>query len=148
MHSGKTRNTYFIVWPWFELNIFRTLNEDKWWSLRTFTILIYCRVNFFSPSCQDIINTCTNFFYSFIDRQGGLVFSACRVREIAYGLYDPSEEKCHSFFYCKIPILCQSLAKICQILLVMSDRTDEFDELCNSVLVKSTKNEIKHTTFP
>lgn len=80
------------------------------------------------------------FFYSFIDRQGGLVFSACRVREIAYGLYDPSEEKCQSFFYCKIPILCQSLATICQILLVISDRTDEFDELCNSVLVKSTKN--------
>ena len=32
-------------------------------------------------------------------------------------------------FYCKIPILCQSLAKSSQILLVMSDRTDTFCEL-------------------
>jgi hypothetical protein len=32
-------------------------------------------------------------------------------------------------FYCKIPILCQSLAKSAQILLVMSDRTDTFREL-------------------
>ena len=33
-------------------------------------------------------------------------------------------------FYCKIPILCQSFAKSAQILLVMSDRTDTFRELC------------------
>ena len=33
-------------------------------------------------------------------------------------------------FYCKIPNLCQSSAKSSQILLVMSDRTDKFRELC------------------
>jgi hypothetical protein len=40
----------------------------------------------------------------------------------------PSEKKCQSslIIYCKIPILCQSLAKYAQILLVMSDRTDTF----------------------
>jgi hypothetical protein len=38
-----------------------------------------------------------------------------RVHEIAYGLGSPSEKKCQSplIFYCKIPILCQSLSKIC-----------------------------------
>ena len=30
--------------------------------VRTFTLLIYCLDVFFPPSCQDIINTCTNFF--------------------------------------------------------------------------------------
>jgi hypothetical protein len=41
-------------------------------------------------------------------------------------------KKCQSslIFYCKIPILCQSLAKSPQILLVMSDRTDTLRELC------------------
>ena len=34
-------------------------------------------------------------------------------------------------FYCKIPILCQSLAKFAQILLVMSDRTDTFCDFCD-----------------
>ena len=55
-----------------------------------------------------------------------------RVCEIAYGFGGPSEKKCQSLliFYCKIPILCQSLAKSAQILLVMSDRTDTFRELC------------------
>ena len=33
-------------------------------------------------------------------------------------------------FYCKIPILCQSLAKSAQILPGMSDGTDTFRELC------------------
>ena len=57
-----------------------------------------------------------------------------RVREIAYGFGGPSEKKCQSslIFYCKIPILCQSLAKYAKILLVMSDRTDTFRELCLS----------------
>ena len=43
----------------------------------------------------------------------------------------PSGKKCQSslIFWCKIPILCQSLAKSAQILLVMSDRTDKFREL-------------------
>jgi hypothetical protein len=50
-----------------------------------------------------------------------------RVREIAYGFGGPSEKKCQSslIFYCKIPILCQSFAKSSQILLVMSDRTED-----------------------
>jgi hypothetical protein len=40
-------------------------------------------------------------------------------------------KKCQSslIFCCKISILCQSLAKSAQILLVMSDRTDKFREL-------------------
>jgi hypothetical protein len=40
-------------------------------------------------------------------------------------------KKCQSslIFYCKIPVLCQSLAQSAQILLVMSDRTDTFHEL-------------------
>ena len=42
-------------------------------------------------------------------------------------------KKCQSslIFYCKIPILCQSLAKSVQILLVVSDRTDTFRVLWN-----------------
>ena len=72
-----------------------------------------------------------------------------RVREIAYGFGGPSEKKCQSslIFCCKIPILCQSLAKSAQILLVMSDRTDTFRELCHrqtigieSALYQTKKN--------
>jgi hypothetical protein len=53
-----------------------------------------------------------------------------RVHKIAYGFVVLVKKKCQSLiFYCKIPILCQSLANFAQILLVMSDRTDEFHEL-------------------
>jgi hypothetical protein len=44
-------------------------------------------------------------------------------------------------FYCKIPILCQSLAKSAQILLVMSDRTDTFRELRHETGVKKKLQE-------
>jgi Na+/H+ antiporter NhaD/arsenite permease-like protein len=44
-------------------------------------------------------------------------------------------------FYCKIPILCQSLAKSAQILLVMSDRTDTFRELRHETGVKKILQE-------
>jgi hypothetical protein len=44
-------------------------------------------------------------------------------------------------FYCKIPILCWSLAKSAQILLVMSDRTDKFRELCY-IIAKITEQRI------
>jgi hypothetical protein len=44
-------------------------------------------------------------------------------------------------FYCKIPILCQSLAKSAQILLVMSDRTDTFRELRHEKGVKKNLQE-------
>jgi hypothetical protein len=54
-----------------------------------------------------------------------------KVNEIAYGFGDPSEKKCQSslIFYCKIPILCQSLAKSDQSLMVLSNRNDKFREL-------------------
>ena len=59
-----------------------------------------------------------------------------KAHDIAYGFGGPSEKKCQFslIFHCKIhtctvPILCQYLAKSAQILLVMSDRTDEFHEL-------------------
>ena len=50
-------------------------------------------------------------------------------------------KKCQSslIFYCKIPILCQSLSESAQILLVMSDRTDTFRELCVFILISSDK---------
>jgi hypothetical protein len=37
-----------------------------------------------------------------------------KVNEIAYGFGDPSEKKCQSslIFYCKIPILCQSVREV------------------------------------
>ena len=49
-----------------------------------------------------------------------------RVHEIACGW---KKRQSSLIFYCKIPILCQSLAKSAQILLVMSDRTDISHEL-------------------
>ena len=54
-----------------------------------------------------------------------------RVHEIAFGFGGPSEKKWQSSLisYCKIPNLCQSLAKFHQNLPVMSDRTDKIHEL-------------------
>jgi hypothetical protein len=65
------------------------------------------------------------------DWNNDIIASNCtkKTTEMLYLL--PSENYCQSsfIFYCKIPILCQSLAKSAQILLVMSDRTDTFREL-------------------
>ena len=48
----------------------------------------------------------------------------------------PSEKYCQTslIFYCKIPILCQSLAKSAQILLVIFDRIEDFRELWTGLL--------------
>ena len=58
--------------------------------------------------------------------------SYSRVHKITYEFGGPSEKKCQFslIFYCKISIVCQSLAKSAQILLVMSDWSDKFHELC------------------
>ena len=53
-----------------------------------------------------------------------------RVHKIVYWFSGPGEKNCQSslIFYCKIPILCQSLVKSSPILLFTSDRTDKFRE--------------------
>ena len=106
-------------------------------------------MTFVIVDCVYMTESCCLNLFSIFNKQNTYMLSECelidtenisllshnRVREIAYGFGGPSEKKCQSslIFYCKIPILCQSLAKSAQILLVMSDRTDTFRELCHNM---------------
>jgi hypothetical protein len=110
--------------------ISKSLNRRLWLAIKIFVCLFICKS---SPMihCGKRSHV-TNAEFAKWFRHFTSILEHLQSSRNCIWVWWSSWKKCQSslIFYCKIPILCQSSAKSAQILLVMSDRTDTFRELC------------------
>ena len=96
-----------------------------------------------------------NIIFSLLNARSAKHHFPAEFAKLHMGVVVLDKKKCQSslIFYCKIPILCQSLSKCAQMLLVISDRTDNIansdfpDILDDPILLSADIICLTETTF-